>query len=733
MSSTNLATGVAGSRVLPQPGYAVPTRSSRDELTPDFSQAVQFLGVLDSDAEKFSFQTFAEGADKENRRLTRQINDGFDEAQSQLASLNNSGAGIFVTYNQTNGKGRKKADIERVRAVALDFDHPETAVELLDKVAVLLPPSIVIESSPGLRHAYWLVRDMPVEIGGDWLKHLIKLAGSDPACSDISRVMRLPGFYHRKREPFMTRIFSIANEGKPTPYTVAELEMAFGCPAKDAPKATKPKASRAQPDTSSTASIIEGGRNSTLASLAGTMRQRGISEAAIYAALLAENIARCDPPLDDAEVQTIAASVASYPPSNEGDSLTGETPEQVISRLAELGAIQYDQARIAAAKSLRVRPGTLDKMVRAERGDDTGKVAAAPFSEVDAWPDPVAPAEMLAEIVAAIRRHIICDAETATAAALWVVMTYFVNQFDVAPLAVITAPEPRCGKSEFRRLLGKMVFRPVHADGMSASVLFRCFNLWAPTLLIDEYDTFIKDDEDLRGILNSGHQRGGTIWRCVGDDHTPTQFNVFGPKLLAGIGKLPPTITDRSILLELRRKLPAETVMRQRDVVKGFFEVMQQKLVRLAEDYSDAVRAARPVMPDVLHDRQQDNWEPLFQIAEVAGDEWPERAKQAALKLSCAKDDAQSRGIELLADIHEIFQIFEEPRINISSAQLIELLCGDDEMSWLTYNRGNQITPRQLARLLKGFGIVSGSVRFGSKTSKGFQKAQFNDVFARYL
>lgn len=479
-------------------------------------------------------------------------------------------------------------------------------------------------------------------------------------------------------------------------------------------------------------SIGEGSRNATLASLAGTMRHRGMGEPAILAALLAENASRCVPPLDDDEVRAIAASIAGYAPSNEGESSTGETPDQVITRLAQLSVIQYDQVRTEEAKNLRVRTTTLDKMVSKARGDSNSQIDA-PFTEVDAWPTPVNASELLTEIVETIKRHIVCNAETATAAALWVVMTYLVDQFDVTPLAVITAPEPRCGKSEFRRLLGKMVFRGMHADGMSAAVLFRSFDLWSPTLMIDEYDTFIADNEDLRGIINSGHQRGGSIWRCVGDDHIPTQFKVFGPKLLAGIGKLPATIADRSIQLELRRKLPTETVMRQRDVDPAFFEAIKQKLMRFAEDYSDAVGSARPVMPPDLNDRQQDNFESLFQIAAVAGGQWPELATNAALKLSNAKEDARSRRIELLADIKDIFEIFPDPRVHISSAELIKFLCADEEMSWATYNRGQPITPRQLARLLKEFGIVTGSVRIGAATAKGYQKLHFLDVFARYL
>lgn len=702
-------------------------------LPPDIDQAQRFLKALDKEAEKHYFQTFGDA--KKGRSLISLRFASLDDAKANLTRLNDSGAGIFVTINRTDGHGRKIENIDKIRAIYLDFDDAETAFEKVESLSQKLQPSMVIESSLGKFHVYFLVTDMTTANGTQWLAHLIGLTGADPNCKDISRVLRLPGFYHRKHEPFMTRIVSIANDGTPMPYTVAELEQAFGAAPAEIQKPDKPKIStgpRAPFDSAPGSTIKKGGRNSMLTSLAGTMRYRGMSEAAILAALVAENVSRCDLPLDDAEVKAIAASIAGYPPSNEGDSTTGETPEQVIARLAVLGPIAYDQHRIAEAKNLGIRQSTLDKRVNSARSE-TGRKVPAPFPEVQAWPDPVDGADLLNEIVATIRQQIICEPETATAAALWVAMTYLVDQFDIAPLAVITAPEPRCGKSGFRRLLGTMVYQPMSVENMSSAVLFRAFDMWCPTLLIDEYDTFIQNDEAMRGIINAGHERGGQVWRCVGDDHTPTAFNVYGPKLLSGIGKLPATIIDRSILLVLRRKLTTETVKRQRDVAKSYFESIQQKLMRFAADQAATVGAARPAIPIELNDRQQDNWEPLFQIAETVGGNWPALAKQAALKLSCSKDDVQSRGVELLGDIKEVLGWSTVPPATISTAELIKELCSDPEMPWATYYRGNAISPRQLAKLLKAFGIESGSVRCGASTSKGYKVADFKDALERYL
>jgi putative DNA primase/helicase len=357
--------------------------------------------------------------------------------------------------------------------------------------------------------------------------------------------------------------------------------------------------------------------------------------------------------------------------------------------------------------------------------------ADTPFDDVEPWPSQVDLGEVLDEITATIHRHIICDKHTAHAAALWIVMTYFVQIFDIAALLILTSPEMRCGKSDFKRLIAKMVLRPLEADGMSAPVLFRGFDLWNPTLIIDEYDTFVKDDEDLRGVFNSGHQRGGCIWRCVGKEHTPTRFNVFGAKVLAGIGRLAPTVMDRAIILPLRRKLSTETVKRLRDVPKKYFQDIQSKLARAALDYENQIADARPTLPDELSDRAADNWEPLFQIAQVIGGEWLTRARAAALKLSGQKEDVKTVGVELLSDIQDAFASKNTDRI--SSAELIKILCEDDEKRWATYNKGFPITQSQIAKRLRDYEITSGTIRVHGSTAKGYYKKDFEDSFERYL
>ncbi len=405
-------------------------------------------------------------------------------------------------------------------------------------------------------------------------------------------------------------------------------------------------------------------------------------------------------------------------------------PEILVQQLAKLSPIEYERQRVATAEILSLRTTVLDKLVKvARKGEDENDL---PFDEPDPWHEPVNPDQLLTDIADTIQRFIVCSKEVAHTVALWSAMTWFMDVVQVAPLAVITAPEKRCGKSQLLFLLGRLSARSITASSISPAALYRAIDMWGPTLLIDEADAFMKDNEELRGIINSGHTRDSAyVIRTVGDNHVPTKFNTWGAKAIAGIGHIADTLMDRAVILELRRKLPHESVDRLRYAESDLFPTLRAKLARFANDYSCQVRQARPPLPVSLNDRAQDNWEPLLAIAMVAGGHWLEIGTKAALKLSGTENAAQTIGTELLADIQEIFEARGTDRI--STADLIKALCEDDEKVWSTYNRGNPIKPRQLANKLKGYGITSGNIRIGNAIPKGFKLEQFNEAFSRYI
>jgi len=427
--------------------------------------------------------------------------------------------------------------------------------------------------------------------------------------------------------------------------------------------------------------------------------------------------------LDSGKVSILDLSAAVDPADDASD-------DTAIKRLSKLSPLEYDRVRKSEAERLKIRPGTLDKLVIVERKGNTS--IGLEIDNVEPWPEPVNPAQLLTDISACVNRFIVCEPDTANTVALWTAMTHFIDVVQVAPLAMITAPEKRCGKSQLLFLLGRLVNRPLTASNISPAALFRAIDAWQPTLLVDEADAFMKENEELRGLINCGHTRDSAyIVRVVGENFTPTKFNVWGAKAISGIGHLADTLMDRAVVLELRRKLPHESVERLRHAEPGLFNMLASKLARFADDYRSQVWAARPHLPEQLNDRAQDNWEPLLAIADTAGGDWPQLARSAALKLSGTESDAMSIGVELLADIQEIFDIKKIDKI--FTADLINALCEDDEKLWATYNRGKAISPRQVSSRLKGYSIESKTIRVGYDTRKGFTKEQFIESFERYL
>ncbi len=409
--------------------------------------------------------------------------------------------------------------------------------------------------------------------------------------------------------------------------------------------------------------------------------------------------------------------------------------EAEIARLAEMTALEYARVRKERARALGVQVRVLDDQVKAERNRQV--LERLPFKEVEAQDLPVDPAELLDEVVAIIHRFIVLEPEQADAAALWTAHTHVTEHFDISPLALIDAPEKACAKTQFQTLLGRMCHRPLPAANASLSALFRAIELWGPTVLIDEADRFFGASPELHGLVNAGYSRGGCVLRSEpsGDSYVPRSYDVYCAKSIAGIRLervLPDSTMSRGIVFKMRRKLPTEKVDRPRDAEKDMFDRVQAKMRRFAADYGEQIRQARPPLPAELSDRAADNWAPMFAIASCAGPKWVERARAAALKLSGAGESQASLGGQLLEDIR--LAIAKRKGDRIRTADLLEALAEDAERPWATFDHGKRMTPRQLARLLGAYGIRSRTVRLGKTvTPKGYQFADFEDAFARYL
>ncbi|MCX2728805.1 DUF3631 domain-containing protein [Saccharopolyspora sp. NFXS83] len=343
-------------------------------------------------------------------------------------------------------------------------------------------------------------------------------------------------------------------------------------------------------------------------------------------------------------------------------------------------------------------------------------------------------AALLDELHAALTRYVVLPSPQATnAVTLWIAASHAQPAWAHAPRLVIRAPEKRCGKSRLLDVVEATCHDPFLTVNASPAAVYRSITEDPPTMLVDEADTIFgpnaDGNEDLRGLLNAGHQRNRPAKRYDAATNRVESIPTFAMAALAGIGTMPDTIEDRAVIIRMRRRAPGESVLpyRHRRDRPLLLELAERVGNWLRSDLP-ALERAVPTMP--VEDRAADTWEPLITVADHAGGDWPDRARQAALTLiaEAQGDNEGTLRTRLLVDCRTGFGDHNE----IASAELIRHLNADPEAPWRDY--GSQgLTQAKLARLLGEFDIRSGNVRFpdGSQ-SKGYRRSDFLDAWNRY-
>jgi hypothetical protein len=381
-----------------------------------------------------------------------------------------------------------------------------------------------------------------------------------------------------------------------------------------------------------------------------------------------------------------------------------------IAHLATLNELDYDRERKGAAERLGIRLSTLDAEVeRARPTPDAPTGRSLILPEAKPWPETVNAAGLLDAIVEAIRRHVILRPEAVVAIALWIAHTYVYELFQHTPRLSVTSPLKRCGKSTLLDVLRTLSYRPLKADNISASGVFRTVEALRPfTLLVDETDSFLANNEELRGVLNSGFEASGEVVRVVEvkGEHQPVRFATFAPVALAGIGTLPSTLEDRSVPIVLQRKGSTEAVQKLRAPdARAALDVLARKLVRWAADRRRHL-SLDPLVPEAMGDREGDISVPLLAIADDAGGDWPKRGRDALLALFGRRNSEEGDGDTsalLLTDVRSIF--LEMSALRLFSADIVSRPGAMESRPWPELRNGKAITAPQLARALAPFGI----------------------------
>jgi hypothetical protein len=320
-------------------------------------------------------------------------------------------------------------------------------------------------------------------------------------------------------------------------------------------------------------------------------------------------------------------------------------------------------------------------------------------------------------------------------ASLWVIGTYIFEDFDCFAYLTITSPTKRCGKTRFGEILELVSCRALMSVNLSEAALFRLIDSQKPSLIIDEAEALSSRDSDrakyLLSILHAGFKQGASVPRCVGRDFKVQNFSVYCPKAILAIGNLPDTLTDRSIVVSMRRHLPNEQVarFRRRSASQQAAGIVNVIKAWVDEHKKQIVKTYFKQNLDFLRDREADIWEPLFAIATVAVPERIEELKQTAIRLSGEKasmDVDDSQGLRLLADIRTIFSTTS--RSSMPSAELVGRLKKDAATNW-----GDDFTQSRLARLLRPFGISPQQIWWDERNFRGYRRGDFKSAFDRYL
>lgn len=392
-----------------------------------------------------------------------------------------------------------------------------------------------------------------------------------------------------------------------------------------------------------------------------------------------------------------------------------ERPEfsGAIEDLAALSYENYVERCKPASRKLDVSLKKLDTVVarkrpRDEEDDEQGENLN--IEEVKPWEAEVNGSALLNEIAIVLRRYIYFSNESdADTVALFILGSYCFNEFSKFPFLGISAAAENSGKTTLAKCVYRLAYKSIPMNNVTPAALFRMIAIHQGTLVIDEMDTFLTEESELYGILNSGHDKElAYVIRTVGEDHEPRRFSTWCPRVWAMIGMPKRTVISRSLVIRLLRK-PKNMTMEELpnpEQMGDEWKRIQRQCARWAADHRKSL-SETAASPNGLANREADNWAPLFLIANRA--EWLERAKKAA-ELP-AVHTAEALNISLLRDLRNIFHTRKVDQL--PSLVLVTDLAMQSDAPWSKYvpanhsGTGDRITAYQLGELLGGLNIKS--------------------------
>ncbi|MFQ5903312.1 MAG: DUF3631 domain-containing protein [Candidatus Binatia bacterium] len=365
----------------------------------------------------------------------------------------------------------------------------------------------------------------------------------------------------------------------------------------------------------------------------------------------------------------------------------------------------------------------------------------ATFKKVEPTSEPVNGVELLDELSTWLTKYIYLPPGAADTIAVWTVATWLVDYIYIAPILALLSPTKRSGKTLVLDLLARIVRRPASTSGMgvTSAVVFRLNHAEHPTFLIDEAEFLSRQREarDIIGLLNTGYRRGTYVQRCADNargGYDVRKYDAFGFRAIAAIGTLWDTLLDRAIIIQTQRKPRSANLARfDSRIVDEDGDALARRIARFVDDIAENYHTAgeQAPRPDWLNDRECDNWQCLFAVAELAGGDWPERIQEAARELRAQPGEDGDPGEQLLRDVHQIFADRGFPAV-INSTDLAKSLSDIETSPWGAWY-GKRLNPHRLARLFKPFGIKPRQQRTtDGKSIRGYWLIDLKPVFERF-
>ena len=406
------------------------------------------------------------------------------------------------------------------------------------------------------------------------------------------------------------------------------------------------------------------------------------------------------------------------------DSKTASLHEKnhAIRELSKLTEVEYEGVRKEKAKQLDMRTTKLDEFVKKTRENEFPveeiSEEVVEVTEPVAHPvDAVSLANELRETV--FRFAILKQPEYATALVLWSLTTWFIDAWRIMPHLYIRSMSKGSGKTTLLQLVEAWSCRSFTCANISPAALFRVIEKHSPTLLLDEVDRYLAANEELNGIMNAGHtRRTANVVRLVEvpNDYIPTKFNVFGGKCLAGLGVQQDTMMDRSVIIKMEKRLENEKIEK---LPLTFFDdeaPRRSVIARFASDNAISAKLQDVSVPNLGNDRAQDNWQPLFVVAELIGGDWPSLCLEAYTTIEAISgEDAKEQDAVAVRIYRELAPHIEKRMGNkIKASELHELLTSDPESDFYDWFNGKPISAKRMKKILIEAGVSWFRVSEGS-------------------